>query len=66
VPNLCSAGISAGQNRLTRSRSQGSSCQSLRRIEGQVGDLEKMVEGDKYCSDILTQVSAATAALQPA
>ena len=36
----------------------------LRRIEGQVRGLQKMVEDDKYCIDILTQVSAATAALQ--
>ncbi len=36
----------------------------LRRIEGQVRGLRKMVEDDKYCIDILTQVSAATAALQ--
>ena len=36
----------------------------LRRIEGQVRGLEKMVEEDKYCIDILTQVSAATKALQ--
>ena len=36
----------------------------LRRIEGQVRGLEKMVEDDKYCIDILTQVSAATRALQ--
>ena len=36
----------------------------LRRIEGQVRGLQKMVEDDKYCIDILTQVSAATHALQ--
>jgi DNA-binding FrmR family transcriptional regulator len=36
----------------------------LRRIEGQVRGLKKMVEDDKYCIDILTQVSAATKALQ--
>jgi DNA-binding FrmR family transcriptional regulator len=36
----------------------------LRRIEGQVRGLEKMVEEDKYCIDILTQVAAATSALQ--
>jgi DNA-binding FrmR family transcriptional regulator len=36
----------------------------LRRIEGQVRGLEKMVEDDKYCIDILTQVSATTRALQ--
>ena len=36
----------------------------LRRIEGQVRGLHRMVEEDKYCIDILTQVSAATRALQ--
>lgn len=36
----------------------------LRRVEGQVRGIERMVEGDQYCIDILTQVSAATKALQ--
>ncbi len=36
----------------------------LRRIEGQVRGLQRMVEDEKYCIDILTQVSAATRALQ--
>lgn len=36
----------------------------LRRIEGQVRGLQRMLEEDKYCIDILTQVSAATRALQ--
>jgi DNA-binding FrmR family transcriptional regulator len=36
----------------------------LRRIEGQVRGLHKMVENDTYCIDVLTQVSAATKALQ--
>ena len=36
----------------------------LRRIEGQIRGLQKMVEDDKYCIDILTQVSAVTRALQ--
>ena len=36
----------------------------LRRIEGQIRGLAKMVDDDKYCIDILTQVSAATKALQ--
>ena len=35
----------------------------LNRIEGQVRGLKKMVEADAYCTDILTQVSAASAAL---
>jgi len=36
----------------------------LRRIEGQVRGIAKMVDDDKYCIDILTQVSAATRALE--
>ena len=36
----------------------------LRRIEGQVRGIERMVEQDKYCIDVLTQVSAVTKALQ--
>jgi DNA-binding FrmR family transcriptional regulator len=36
----------------------------LRRIEGQARGLQRMVEDDKYCIDILTQVSAMTKALQ--
>lgn len=36
----------------------------LRRIEGQVRGLQKMVEDDRYCIDVLEQVSAATRALQ--
>lgn len=36
----------------------------LRRIEGQVRGLQRMVEEEQYCIDVLTQVSAATRALQ--
>jgi CsoR family transcriptional regulator, copper-sensing transcriptional repressor len=36
----------------------------LRRIEGQIRGLQRMVEQDQYCIDVLTQVSAATKALQ--
>ena len=36
----------------------------LRRIEGQARGLQRMVEGEKYCIDILPQVSAMTKALQ--
>ena len=35
----------------------------LRRISGQVGGLERMVDEERYCIDILTQVSAVQAAL---
>jgi CsoR family transcriptional regulator, copper-sensing transcriptional repressor len=36
----------------------------LRRVEGQVRGLQRMVQQDTYCIDVLTQVSAATNALQ--
>ena len=36
----------------------------LRRIEGQVRGVERMVSDDVYCIDVLTQISAATKALQ--
>ena len=36
----------------------------LRRIEGQVRGLQRMVDEDAYCIDVLTQISAATKALQ--
>jgi DNA-binding FrmR family transcriptional regulator len=35
----------------------------LRRIEGQVRGIEKMVDDDRYCIDVLTQISAVQAAL---
>ncbi|MFP4636210.1 MAG: metal-sensitive transcriptional regulator [Nitriliruptoraceae bacterium] len=36
----------------------------LRRIEGQVRGLQRMIEEDRYCIDVLTQISSATRALQ--
>jgi DNA-binding FrmR family transcriptional regulator len=36
----------------------------LKRVEGQVRGIQRMVEDDTYCIDVLTQVSAATKALQ--
>lgn len=35
----------------------------LNRIEGQIRGIKRMVEGDAYCTDIITQVAAANAAL---
>jgi DNA-binding FrmR family transcriptional regulator len=35
----------------------------IRRVAGQVAALERMVEGDRYCVDVLLQVAAARAAL---
>ena len=36
----------------------------MRRIEGQVRGITKMIESDKYCIDVLTQVSAVNKALE--
>ncbi|GAA5146777.1 metal-sensitive transcriptional regulator [Nocardioides marinquilinus] len=36
----------------------------MKRIEGQVRGIERMIENDTYCIDVLTQVSAVTKALQ--
>ena len=36
----------------------------LRRIEGQVRGLQAMIDDDKYCIDVLTQISSVTKALQ--
>jgi DNA-binding FrmR family transcriptional regulator len=38
--------------------------QRLRRIEGQVRGVERMVRDDRYCIDVLTQISAVQAALE--
>jgi CsoR family transcriptional regulator, copper-sensing transcriptional repressor len=35
----------------------------LRRIAGQIGGIERMVDEDRYCIDVLTQISAVQAAL---
>ncbi|MCS0638823.1 metal-sensitive transcriptional regulator [Streptomyces sp. LP05-1] len=43
---------------------KGEHLKRLRRIEGQIRGLQRMVEEDVYCIDILTQVSASTKALQ--
>jgi len=36
----------------------------LRRVEGQIRGIQRMVDEDQYCIDILTQISAATSALE--
>jgi len=43
---------------------KASNVRRLRRIEGQIRGLQRMVEEDRYCADILTQVSSAQEALR--
>jgi DNA-binding FrmR family transcriptional regulator len=47
-----------------RTDAKESALRRLRRIEGQVRGLIRMVEADRYCIDIVTQISAARAALR--
>jgi DNA-binding FrmR family transcriptional regulator len=49
-----------------RREAKGSVLKRLRRIEGQVRGLTRMVEQDRYCIDIVTQVAAVRAALRRA
>jgi CsoR family transcriptional regulator, copper-sensing transcriptional repressor len=43
---------------------KGAVLRRLRKVEGQVRGLQRMVEQDRYCIDVLEQVSAVTKALQ--
>jgi DNA-binding FrmR family transcriptional regulator len=47
-----------------RSDAKESALKRLQRIEGQVRGLIRMVEDDRYCIDVVTQISAARAALR--
>jgi len=49
-----------------RQEAKSSCLRRLRRIEGQVRGLARMVEEDRYCIDIVTQISAVRAALRRA
>jgi len=46
------------------SRQKGGNSNRLRRIEGQIRGIAKMIEDDDYCIDVLTQISAANSALR--
>jgi len=54
----------AHQHSYIANRTKDDYLKRLRRIEGQARGLQRMVEEEKYCIDILTQVSAMTKALQ--
>jgi DNA-binding FrmR family transcriptional regulator len=49
-----------------RDQTKASCLRRLRRIEGQVRGLGRMVEDDRYCIDVITQISAVRAALRRA
>src|SRR6478752_6408616 len=56
--------MSDHQHSYIANKSKDDYLKRLRRIEGQARGLQRMVEEDQYCIDILTQVSAITKALQ--
>lgn len=58
----CSAHAATGEHGYTKDKE--AHLRRLRRIEGQIRGLQRMVDEDVYCIDILTQVSASTKALQ--
>jgi DNA-binding FrmR family transcriptional regulator len=47
-----------------RKNAKAASLKRLKRIEGQVRGLVRMVEGDRYCIDVVTQITAVRAALR--
>ena len=49
---------------LMRTDAKSSCVKRLKRIEGQVRGLQRMVEEDRYCIDVVTQISAVRAALR--
>ena len=59
-PDCC---CSSGRHKKRTPEEQKALLTRLRRIEGQIRGVERMVENDAYCPDILIQVSAATSAL---
>lgn len=58
----CAAHAATGEHGYTKDKD--AHLKRLRRIEGQIRGLQRMVEEDVYCIDVLTQVSASTKALQ--
>ncbi len=62
----CGCGIEAGARKAVAVDPEAKSrnLKRLRRIEGQVRGLQKMIEDDRYCADILTQISSVHEALR--
>lgn len=62
--SICEAGESGRRALGVDAEIKGSNLRRLRRIEGQVRGLHRMVEEDRYCTEILTQVSSVQEALR--
>lgn len=64
VQRCCSAPSGEEETRYGYASNKEAYLRRLRRIEGQARGIHRMIEEDKYCIDILTQISAVTKALQ--
>ncbi len=63
----CGCGVESGEDRHAIGvdpEIKSSNLRRLRRIEGQVRGLQKMIEEDRYCADIMTQVASVHEALR--
>jgi len=56
-------GAQMEEKRLSKTNDKDAIIKRLKRIEGQVKGIQKMVEDDRYCVDILTQISAIRSAI---
>src|SRR4029079_1561666 len=65
-PSLLAVDTPRGYISRMRAQAKQECLRRLRRIEGQVRGLARMVEDDRYCIDIVTQISAVRAALRRA
>ena len=57
-------GICGGMSRHSKTQGKTETLKRLGRLEGQVRGIARMVEEDRYCIDIVTQIAAARAALR--
>ena len=62
----CACGVAHGDRKAVAvdAEIKASNLTRLRRIEGQVRGVQKMVEEDRYCADVLTQISSVHEALR--
>ena len=63
----CACGVTSTDGRkavAVDSAIKGRNLKRLRRIEGQIRGLQKMVEDDRYCTDVMTQISSVHEALR--
>jgi CsoR family transcriptional regulator, copper-sensing transcriptional repressor len=63
---VCGCEAHAGERKALAvdANTKASNLTRLRRIEGQIRGLQKMVEGDRYCADIMVQISSVQEALR--